>query len=113
MMEWKEVPAPRRKADYADKRLRLLETPPKQRHKYDHIPELPIQPGDVALIWMRRSFRDAECMNVDIKSWPEGRVLDLRWKCPFCAVLHTVLIPESWIEVGKAIFVELAEAQQA
>ncbi|MDE6734984.1 MAG: hypothetical protein K2J64_05915 [Desulfovibrio sp.] len=112
-MDWKEVPAPRRKADYAGKRLRLPETPPKQRHKYDPSPELPIRPGDVAQIWMRRSFRDAECGDVDISSWPEGRILELRWECPFCAALHPVLIPESWIEVGKAVFVEPAEGEEA
>lgn len=110
-MEWQEVPAPHRKADYAGKRLRLLETPPKQRHKYDPSPELPIQPGDMAQIWMRRSFRDAECMDVDIKSWPEGRILELRWQCPFCAELHSVLIPESWIAEGKVVFVEPKEGE--
>lgn len=113
-MNWKEVPAPARKADYAGKLLLLLETPPKQQHQYDDSPELPILAGDVARIWMRRSFRAADCMhNVDISSWAEGRVLELRWKCPYCAALHSVLIPESWIEEGKAIFVEPAEGEEA
>lgn len=111
-MDWKEVPAPARKADYRYKFLRLFDTPPRQKIGYGPDgsywkAELPVQTGDVVKIYMRRSAEEIGhiCSVNDISVWGE-RVLDVEWLCPHCLHPHHVMIPESWIAEGKAVFVE-------
>lgn len=107
-MTWKEVPAPARKADYRFRHLRLLAVPPKQA--VNNAPELPVKIGDVVSIFMRRSYEDAgDIWTRDISKWPKERILEVEWDCPHCDQRHRILIPESWIAEGKAVFVEEAE----
>ena len=112
MPQWKEVSAPARKADYRYKFLRLLDTPPRQRIGYGPEgsywePELPVRVGDVVKIHMRRTAAETGhvCSVNDVSAWGE-RVLEVEWPCPHCLHPHHVMIPESWITEGKAVFVE-------
>ena len=112
MPQWKEVSAPARKADYRYKFLRLLDTPPRQRIGYGPDGsywkrELPIRAGDVVQISMRRSAAETGhlCSVNDVSAWGE-RVLEVEWPCLHCLHPHHVMIPESWITEGKAVFVE-------
>lgn len=111
-MSWKEVPAPTRKADYRNKHLRLLDTPPRQQIGYSPEgrywrPELPVQVGDVVEIYMRRTAAETGhvCSVNDVSDWGT-RVLEVVWDCPHCLHAHNVMIPESWLDEGKAVFVE-------
>ncbi|MDE7372205.1 MAG: hypothetical protein K2N07_10820, partial [Desulfovibrio sp.] len=92
---------------------RLLAVPPKQA--VNNAPELPVQIGDVVRIYMRRSFDEARELLTTraIHAWPKGRILEVEWDCPHCAQRHRILIPESWIAEGKAVFVESAEGEEA
>lgn len=117
MSQWKEVPAPTRKADYRYKHLRLLDTPPRQQIDYgpDGIywkSELPVQTGDVVQIVMRRSAAETRhiCSVSDVSAWGD-RVLEVEWPCPHCLHPHHVIIPEHWIAEGKAVFVEKCEVE--
>ncbi len=116
MPQWKEAPAPARKSEYRFKHLRLLAAPPRQQIGYGPEgrywkPELPVQAGDVVQIVMRRSAAETGhvCSVNDVSAWGE-RVLEVEWSCPHCLHPHHVMIPESWIAGGKAMFVEKIEA---
>lgn len=107
-MSWKDVPIPAKKADYRFKHLRLLAVPPRQQLRFSPQPELPVKAGDVAMIYARRSWAeaDAHCHCLDISLWPHERVLELMWDCGHCHATHHILIPEAWIAEGKTVFVE-------
>ena len=112
MVTWKDVPPPAKKADYRYKHLRLLAEPPVDGQPCSpETPPLPVRIGDVARIAMRRAAKETRgiCSITDVSSWGAIRVLELEWKCPHCAEAHHILIPESWIAEGKAVFVEKAE----
>lgn len=111
MPTWKYVSPPARKADYRNKHLRLLAEPPEdgQRRGLDD-PQLPVRSGDVLWIAARRNAQETRerCTGPDVAAWGNVRVLEMRWKCPCCASVHMIIIPESWLDEGKAVFVELA-----
>ena len=109
MTDWKEIPRPARKADYRYKFVRLSCPPPEDgQRRASGDPALPIHAGDVLQISMRRNARDTResCTVSNVAAWGDIRVLELRWKCPCCAIGHSVIIPESWLDDGKAVFVE-------
>lgn len=109
MTTWKEIPRPARKADYRDKFLRLSCPPPEDGQQRDlGRPLFPIQSGDVLRISMRRNARDTReaCSIPSVSSWGDIRILELRWICPCCGSWHAIMIPESWLDDGKAVFVE-------
>ena len=114
MQNWKEIARPARKAEYRNKYLRLLAVPPEQR--LIGVPygqsTLPVRIGDVVKIYMRRSAKEtwAMCSTCDVASWGSVRVLEVEWHCPHCGHLHRFMIPEPWIDEGKAAFVEPAPA---
>lgn len=108
-MCWKEVHAPANKAAWRHKFLRLLTVPPKQAVRYQR--DLHLNPGSVVTLVRRCDFSVA-CSEVPgIRGlWMgERRFLLLALRCPHCGDLHTIVIPESWIAEGKAVFVEEAE----
>lgn len=106
---WKEVPAPAKKADYRFKHLRLLAEPPAVGMlRAPGRPPLPVRINDVTKVSMRRAAKETwgVCYLPDVTSWGDIRVLELEWMCPHCDQGHRILIPESWIAEGKAVFVE-------
>lgn len=107
MPTWKYVSPPARKADYRNKHLRLLATPPEQCPGQR---VLPVLNGDVVKIYMRRSAKETwrMCNSNNVASWGDVRVLEVEWPCPHCGHTHRLMIPESWIDEGKAVFVEPA-----
>lgn len=109
MADWKEVNPPARKADYRYKHLRLLAEPPADgQQRAPAAKPLPVRIGDVAKISMRRAAKDTWGHSgiPDVSQWGDIRVLDLEWTCPHCAHSHHFMIPESWLDEGKAVFVE-------
>lgn len=112
-MMWKEMERPAKKADYRYKHLRLLATPPEQRIADVPIQQrkLPVRIGDVVKISMRRNARETRqlAFTNDVSGWGDVRVLEVEWPCPHCGHTHRFLIPESWLDEGKAEFVELAK----
>lgn len=113
-MSWKTIDVPKTKVEWRDKYLRLMEAPPSCRydglaHK-SHDP-LPVTIGDIAQIYMRRNLDEVPWWTPpDLKEYFGKRVIELVWKCPHCANPHHLIIPESWIAEGKAIFVEADDA---
>lgn len=108
-MNWKEIPRPARKADYRYKYLQLLCPPPEDGHKpAPGDPPLPIRAGDVLRISMRRNALETwEKTNIpNVSAWGDMRILELTWKCPCCGSRHAVMIPEAWLDEGRAVFVE-------
>ena len=106
---WKEVERPARKADYHYKFVWLSCPPPEDgQMRPSGAAPLPIRIGDVLQISMRRNARDtwSICSSPGVSRWGDIRVLELHWKCAYCASTHAVVIPESWIDEGKAVFVE-------
>ena len=113
MKNWVRIDAPKRKADWRYKWLRLLELPPAQAYDWanDRLYDpLPIQIGDVARIYMRRKYIEIDHIvgKGRIREFGIG-VIELRWPCPHCRHEHAVYIPEPWIAQGKAEFVEPVE----
>lgn len=112
-MVWKKIEPPKKKADYRYKYLCLLASPPPSKYDWANgrlYPPLPVQPGDVAQIHMRRDYREIEqIVGHNLEQTYGKRVLELRWKCPHCDHAHEVFIPESWLAEGKAEFVEAEE----
>lgn len=109
MVTWKDVPPPAKKADYRYKHLCLLAVPPVEGIlRSPGTPPLPVRINDVTKISMRRAAKEtwSACYLPDVTSWGDIRILELEWKCPHCAEAHRILIPESWIAEGKAVFVE-------
>lgn len=109
MQNWKEIPRPARKADYRYKFVRLSCPPPEAgQSRAPGDPALPIHAGDVLQITIRRNARDTwgNCSTPNVADWGDIRVLELRWICPCCGSWHAVFIPESWLDDGKAVFVE-------
>lgn len=108
MTTWKEVERPARKADYRDKFLRLSCPPPEGgQQRAPGRPLFPIQSGDVLRISMRRNAKDTCHVSIpNVSAWGDVRVLELRWICPCCESWHAIIIPESWIDEDKAVFVE-------
>lgn len=109
-MNWHPVEPPKRKADYRDKYLRLRATPPPATYDWKNEVQgqpLPVQPGDIAQIYMRRAYRDIEdVVGKGFEHIYGERVLELKWICPHCGHSHRLFIPEAWISEGKAEFVE-------
>ena len=105
-----EVERPARKAEYRYKHLRLLATPPEQRIADVPIKQrdLPVRIGDVVKITMRRNARETwQIVSAnDVSNWGDVRVLEVEWPCPHCGHSHHFMIPESWLDDGKAVFVE-------
>ena len=110
MTTWNEAERPARKADYRYKHLRLQATPPEQRivGGPSGQRELPVRIGDVIKIYMRRPAEETKhvvSIN-DVSAWGDARVLEVEWPCPHCGHSHHFMIPESWLDDGKAVFVE-------
>jgi hypothetical protein len=108
--EWREIPVPERKADYAGKHLRLLANPeqyepPKQfwHEGYSGKPDLT---GRVVYLHRRLNARETMNSAHDVSRWGDVRVLAITWHCTRCGASHSGYIPESWLEEGKAVFVE-------
>lgn len=110
MMAWRKVDAPRTKAEWRDKFIRLNETPPSCRYdglNNKPVPPLPIKPGDVAKIYMRRNLAEVTWWVPSTSEAYFGkRVLEIIWHCPHCDNPHHLIIPETWIGEGRAEFVE-------
>lgn len=109
-MFWIAVPPPIRKPDWRYKHMRLLAVPPKQRIPGDPTGqrELPVQIGDVVKVYMRRRAEETAhvCSISDVSTWGNVRVLEVEWDCPHCGHPHHIMIPESWVAEGDAVFVE-------
>lgn len=110
--EWNVCEQPKRKADYVHKYLRLEDAPPPQvatvNRFYGAQYKLPIKAGAVLQILARRNAKDtAHVVSIpNVSHWGDIRILELRWCCPYCYQVHSVMIPESWLDEGKAVFVE-------
>lgn len=101
---------PKRKADWKGRMLRLVAVPPSCRYDYGKemdIPQLPIQPGDVVRLARRRDISEVNwVMSPEQMASFGKRVLEIEWQCPHCCHPHSLIIPEAWVEEGKAYFVE-------
>ena len=108
MTTWKEVESPARKADYRYKFVKLSCPPPVEgQGRPAGEPPLPIRIGDVLQISMRRNAKETCHVSIpNVSAWGDVRVLELRWICPCCENGHAIMIPESWLDDGKAVFVE-------
>ena len=111
MQTWREIPTPARKAEYAGKHLLLLACPydfARERHKgwarmYKGVPDL----TDTVVYLLRRiSAKETQGTSRDVSHWGAIRVLCVSWECSLCGSSHECCMPESWIEEGKAVFVE-------
>lgn len=112
-MNWKEIPRPARKADYRYKHLRLLADPPEDGiWRAPGQNPLPVKTGDVLTVHARRNAKDTWSAGGYIPSvthWGDMRILELTWTCHHCGSSHSLLIPEAWLDEGKAVFVEPIE----
>ena len=104
------IPAPKRKADYRGKQVRLLHTPPMEGvlPGASQIRQDCLKNNIRLYIDMRRSAADTAHINhlPDVSAWGDIRVLQLRYICPRCKASHVVIVPEHWIEEGWLEFVE-------
>jgi ParB family chromosome partitioning protein len=107
---WREVPIPDRKADYIGKNLRLLANPEQYDILREFWPEGYSGKPDLTgrVVYLQRRLNAKETMNSahDVSGWGEVRVLGITWHCTHCCASHSGYIPESWLEEGKAVFVE-------
>jgi hypothetical protein len=110
---FREIPAPARKADYVGCFLFLREDSPADHREYikKNFPERPYRKyyaakGDVVQIIRRLNAKDSMHNHRDVSGWGSIRVLGVRFECATCGVTHQDYVPESWIEEGKAVFVE-------
>jgi hypothetical protein len=110
---FREIPAPAKKADYVGQYLFLLaDSPADQReHVKKYFPDRPYRKnyaarGDVVRIVRRQNAKETQHSAWDVSRWGEIRILALEFECATCGVTHRDFIPESWIEEGKAVFVE-------
>jgi len=110
LQTWREIPIPARKTEYEGKRLLLLANPeryetPKQYRPDDYI-EQPDLTDWVVRLARRCNAKDTMGSPDDVSRWGSIRVLRIGWRCPHCGCAHSCYIPESWLEEGKAVFVE-------
>jgi ParB family chromosome partitioning protein len=107
---WREIPVPERKSDYVGKYLRLMENPPQSEIPKEFWPEgysgKPDLTGRVVYLYRRLNARETMHSMHDVSGWGEVRVLGITWHCPRCGATHSGYILESWLEEGKAVFVE-------
>lgn len=111
---FREIPAPVRKADYVGCHLFLRADPPDDPWA-DRIWKDLKRPyrktraakGDVVQIVRRLNAKDTCNCSRDVYSWGKIRILDVSFDCSTCGMIHRDYIPESYIEEGKAVFVEL------
>lgn len=94
----KVVDAPKYKKDWVGKSLMLNEICPAGF--------LVPLPGTVVWIKQRLNAKDTMHSAQDVSRWGAVRVLKCSWECPTCKARHQGYMPESWIEEGKAVFVD-------
>jgi len=95
----KVIDAPKYKNDWVGSRLALKE----------NCIEGGLTPLPQALtvrITRRMNARETMHSAQDVSRWGEVRILKCIWKCPACEAMHSGYLPESWIEEGKAFFIE-------
>lgn len=97
----KETGAPKFKKEWPGKRL-LLKAP--------H-PDGGVTPseGQEPLVRIERRLNAKDTNNGphDISRWGAIRVLKVNYRCKYCGAHHSGYLPESWIDEGKAVFVEV------
>jgi hypothetical protein len=107
---WREIPVPERKSDYAGKHLRLLENPPQGEKPKEFWPEGYSGKPDLTgcVVYLHRRLNASETMNSmhDVSGWGNVRILAITWYCTRCGASDSAYILESWLEEGKAVFVE-------
>ncbi len=106
---WREIPIPSRKTEYEGKHLLLLDNPQKLDPPREYWPAgyEPIDLTDsVVKLYKRRNAKETMHSPRDVSGWGSIRVLQILWRCVHCNMSHECYIPESWLEEGKAVFVE-------
>lgn len=103
------VDPPKHKKDWPGGRIMLKEAPPPIN---TYRPEKSPPRKTVLTIERRLNAKDSMSTSWDVSYLGNIRILRCNWKCPFCECTHTAIIPESWIDEGKAWFVE-AEPDEA
>lgn len=97
---FKEIPIPKFKKDYAGKLLQITEPLTisrwnQEKRKFEDIPD-PIVPTNAI----------ANLHSRDVIGKDHPVTLRCRWPCPTCGHEHERSIPETWLNEGKARFVE-------
>jgi len=108
-MGMKVIETPKRKIDWLGKSLRL---------KQGALPEeafCGLRPPKGTPMRVERRLHAQQTMNSsqDVSSWGAIRILRCVWYCRACGAPHQVYLPESWVEVGRAVFVEEKPPQAA
>jgi hypothetical protein len=106
MEAWREIPIPSRKTQYERRHLLLLDNP----YKYEKLRDWERSEVDLTdtVVWLTRRLNAKDTMNTshDVSNWGPVRILRILWECGYCGHDHECFIPESWLEEGKAVFVE-------
>ena len=91
LIEWREVSPPKFKKVYPGKYVRV---PDFGRRDYENWPGACLPP-------------DGSVCSIHARYTDGGRAkLLLEWRCPSCLDVHDAHVPESWLDEGKASFVE-------
>jgi broad specificity phosphatase PhoE len=110
LQTWREISIPARKTEYEGKHLLLLANPERYEAPRQFWPDgyygNPDLTDTVVRLTRRCNAKDTQSSSVDVSHWGAIRVMRVQWRCCFCNVSHDCYIPESWLEEGKAVFVE-------
>jgi len=110
---WREIPKPQRKGDYKGKFVKFLVDSSNERGGVIRKPSL-IKAGAIAQVMDRDKYGHVAIhgsypFNSVLFKDDADRVLIVSWQCPHCDTPHKEGLPESWIDEGKLVFVEMAE----
>lgn len=95
---------PQRKADWPGSRLLLHSDCPQRYGPDEHAS--PVGKGSVVFLQRRLNAKDTMHNCRDVSSWGSIRVLDVHTYCPTCRSMCQEYIPETWLDEGKAEFVD-------
>ena len=110
MQTWREIPIPSRKTEYEGKYILLLDNPERyelsRRFWPDGYNGNPDLTDTVVWVVRRCNAKETQGSSNDVSGWGAIRVMRVQWHCCHCNSSHEFYIPESWLEEGKAVFVE-------
>lgn len=112
---WREIPKPRQKSDYEAKFVKFLVDSPNVWGGLEKKASM-IKAGAIAQVVDRDNYVHVAihgsypCNSALFKN-DSDRVLIVSWQCPHCDAPHKEGLPESWIDDGKLVFVEMNKSE--
>lgn len=106
---WVEKLPPARKGDWDGRYLRLMANSTVTYGWHEKRPSLLIADSIVQIVRrtsVKQNSHGSLPVPPECKGLSDAKLFDVKWLCPLCGVAHRELLPQSWVDDRKAIFVE-------